>query len=634
MQAAWRWLWTLMVANPMLVRIVQGGSRRPRHLWVRMGYLGGLIALVLVGLLSAGGFTGRVHLTELAMAGTTVFAVVAYGQVIAVCLLAPLFMAGAIDQERRGRTYDILLTTPLSNLQIVLGSLLGRLFFVIALLLSGLPLFAVLLIFGGVPIDSIFQAFAVAGLTALSVGAVAVTLSVFRTGGRKAVFGFVIAVAGYLVVAYAVDALLLRRLPGPGGAADATTWLTPLHPLLVLEASLNRANYQPLGEEHLAEYPAIVAWYLAEPFRTFATLSLLVSVGLVATSATLLRRIGQGEATWTHWLRKRLRLPTAPGERRRAPRPVGANPIAWREAHTRGRVVSGILTRWAYAATALAAAGALLGLYHFDRLPELPGADGQTRRGHEVLHDGLLILLWLEVAVVTLVALYMSAGAVSREREDGTLDLFLATPLTPREYLWGKLRGLVSFLSRLIAVPVATLALVSGYGLVGWWVGSERATYLHSAVATGGARVTREPLVLLPEAPLLFLMMLVPFVALCVMAGLHWSIKSRGVMGAVVPSVGIVAVLVLVLGLCGWNAAANVPLIGPMFNAFSPATNVAMIIDPWNRVSNFAENPQMGRVSLFVAGAIAAGGYSLIVYAMLLSMVKGFDQTVRKLSGA
>ena len=36
----------------------------------------------------------------------------------------------------------------------------------------------------------------------------------------------------------------------------------------------------------------------------------------------------------------------------------------------------------------------------------------------------------------------------------GTLDLLLTTPITPNKYIWGKVRGLVSFLVLLVAVPV------------------------------------------------------------------------------------------------------------------------------------------------------------------------------------
>ena len=57
--------------------------------------------------------------------------------------MSPIFTAGAITQEKDSQTYDILLSTPLTNGQIVLGSLLSRLFFVISLLLT---LFATFLV--------------------------------------------------------------------------------------------------------------------------------------------------------------------------------------------------------------------------------------------------------------------------------------------------------------------------------------------------------------------------------------------------------------------------------------------------------------------------------------------------------
>ncbi|MGB0768712.1 MAG: ABC transporter permease, partial [Phycisphaeraceae bacterium] len=194
------WLWRLVPGNPQVVRIVQGASRRNHHALVRLSYLLILMGVVFIGLVAGGGLTGSGDLRELAQAGSQIFRFVAMGQVVLVCLIAPIFMAGAIASEQSGKTYAILLTTPLSNLQIVLGSLIGRLFFILALLFSGLPLFAVMLIFGGVPVSSIFVAFSVAALTALFVGAVAVVLSVMRAGGRKAVFAFVVSIAAYLVV--------------------------------------------------------------------------------------------------------------------------------------------------------------------------------------------------------------------------------------------------------------------------------------------------------------------------------------------------------------------------------------------------------------------------------------------------
>lgn len=630
MELLYRWFWGLLPGNPMVVRIVESGSRRTRHLWVRIGYLGSLIALVLIGLIFGGGLSGEVSITELAKNGSLVFAIIAYGQVILVCLLAPLFMAGAIGSERAGETLLILLTTPLSNLQIVLGSLMGRLFFVLALLFSGLPLFSVLLIFGGVPIASVFVAFVVAALTALMVGSVAIALSVFRAGGRKAVFTFVIAITAYLVAAYVVDVAILRRLPSH--PADTTTWLTPLHPLLVLEASIASANYRPPGDEALAGHAWPLRLYLGRPLLAFSLLTFLLSTFLVAASAIFLRRIGTGEGALIIWLRRKLRLGSGEGfERRHEPREVWHNPIAWREAKTRGKVASGIVARWSFVVLGLFIGALLLALYHTGSLPQVQGAFGGTQAQHEVFQTALLSLLLLEVAIITLVAIYMSAGSVSREREDGTLDLMLTTPVTPQFYIWGKLQGLVRFLSLLIAVPVLTVAMVSAYTLVGQVLQWPQATVSATTVTASGPVSVRGSL-MQPEAPLVLATMLVPFVALCVAAGMNWSLKAKGVLGAVIPTVAAIGAISLVLGLCGFNMTSW-PIVGELVNAFSPSTMLLLIVNPYEYVGGFIDAPGLHRGWTFIAALIAAGGYSSAVWAIIKGMVSGFDQTVRRLSG-
>src|ERR1044071_6509394 len=149
------WLLRLLPTNPICMRLVQGGSRRMRHLYIRMGYLAAMIAVLLLVLMSEVG-SGSLSLRNLANGGATMFQWVSYLQVGLICILTPVFMAGAIAQEANPQTWDILLTTPLNSLQIVLGNLFGRLFFVLALLFSSLPLFAVTQYFGGVTGASIF----------------------------------------------------------------------------------------------------------------------------------------------------------------------------------------------------------------------------------------------------------------------------------------------------------------------------------------------------------------------------------------------------------------------------------------------------------------------------------------------
>src|SRR5665213_3682015 len=182
------YFWRLVPANPILLRVVQMNGKRRRDLFIRCGYLGLLIGVVIFSLMSPSTSTG--NLSELAKTSANVFQKLSYLQLGLVALLSPIFTAGAITQEKDSQTYDILLATPLSNGQIVLGSLLSRLFFVIALLISGIPIFSITQIFGGVAISAIVQSFLIAAATAFVTGSVAMAIAVLKVGTRRTIFSF------------------------------------------------------------------------------------------------------------------------------------------------------------------------------------------------------------------------------------------------------------------------------------------------------------------------------------------------------------------------------------------------------------------------------------------------------------
>jgi len=119
------YLWRLIPANPILLRVVETGGKRRRDLFIRCGYLGFLIGVVVFSLLSSSSNSfGTMSLAELAKVSAQLFRTTSYWQLGLVAFLAPIFTAGAITQEKDSQTYDILLATPLTNAQIVLGSLL------------------------------------------------------------------------------------------------------------------------------------------------------------------------------------------------------------------------------------------------------------------------------------------------------------------------------------------------------------------------------------------------------------------------------------------------------------------------------------------------------------------------------
>jgi ABC-type transport system involved in multi-copper enzyme maturation permease subunit len=636
-----RWLLRLGPANPIAVRLVQGGSRRRRHLYIRSIYLGALILTLLYLLLyNAGG--GSLTYRAMAGAASGAFQFVAYLQIALICLLAPVFMAGAIAQEANPRTWDILLTTPMSASEIVLGNLLGRLFFILALLLASLPLFALTQYFGGVPGSSIFGSYAIAAGAALLVGALAIALSVSRLVGKRAVFAFYIGVVSYLAVTWAVDKFT-RAGAGGGLGVHSVSYMTALNPFLALEALLNPSQYQRLPE---GSQRGLGAWFLEKPVTTWCLLSGGLSVLLMAASTITVRAggiaglggAGGRETGAAPWYRRMFGL-SAKGSEHRAPRTVWTNPIAWREAAARNATFGRMLARWSFIG-----AGGLWGLalvlyFHFSAMSV------------DAFRVALLSTVVGELGVVVLVALNMSATAVAKEREDGTLDLLLTTPITPAAYLGGKVRGMIAYLIPLLAVPVGTLLVAGLYvglaqsGLLARAAGVTTDVQLISAgggwgggggggggVAGGTVRVPA----VLPEAGIVLAIVSVPFLAFCCMIGLQSSLKSKGSISSVVSTVGIVGVIAGIVGLCAFQSGKEIQVVGPLLTSLSPATVAFAGVFPESGLSESlqaAGTLDGARVAMVIGALLSAGVFIAVVYGLRASMVHGFDMTVRRLAG-
>ncbi|MCC7389183.1 MAG: ABC transporter permease subunit [Phycisphaerales bacterium] len=609
MPAILRWFLRLAPTNPIAVRLVQNGSRRTRHMYIRSAYLAVLVIVLLWRLLLTGG-SAELSYRDLAEAGASSFIAIAYLQVGLICVIAPVFMAGAIAQEASPRTWEVLLTTPLTAAEIVLGNLFGRLFFILALLFASLPLFALVQYFGGVPGGSIFASYLIAGCAAVLVGTIAIALAVSRMAGRRAVFTFYVSVVSYLAVTMAIDAMIRLRSGYPG-----VTWMTVINPFLTLRALLEPSNYPRADEAG--------PWMLRHPVTAWCYLSVGVSLVLMVLSAITVRLGGLASLAGNRkagvpWYRKMFGLGAA-GAEHRPPRTVWSNPIAWREAAARNSTFGRILARWSFVAMGAALGVALVIAYH---IGTFGASDFQLSLAFTVLG---------ELVIIALIAINMSATAVSREREDGTLDLLLTTPITPGSYLTGKMRGLVAYLLPMLAVPMGTLALTAVYVLTGG-LGREDGAMV-SASVNGGATVSIP--VLLPEAALLAPLVTIPFIMFCVIIGLQWSLKSKGTIASVIGAVGVVGVISGVIGLCAWKSGEGLAIIGAVLTAASPATLVFACIHPDSALAETISSTSLAqaRISLIVGGAIAAGVYIGVVYGVHASMVKNFDFTVRKLAG-
>lgn len=614
-----RYLLRLGPINPIAVRLVQGGSRRVRHMYIRSAYLGVMILVLLWLLLPKG--TGAPSYGDLAAAGARSFTLVAYLQIGLICVIAPVFMAGAIAQEASPRTWDILLTTPMSPGQIVTGNLFGRMFFILALLFCSMPLFALTQYYGGVPGRSIMASYLIAACAALLVGSIAIALSCSRVVGRRAVFAFYVTVVSYLALTIGIDRSMVASGMGSGADGDGVTWMTAINPFLTLTALLEPTGY-PRADLDDPELGFLASWMLARPVTAWCWASTVLSLVLIVASAITVR--AGGLATMTAGasgipIHRRMLGRGPKGERHRGPRSVWNNPVAWREASARNSSPGRVVARWAFIVMGGLWGVGLVAYYHAG--PMTP----------EAFRLAIAMTVVGELAVTALVAINMSATAISREREDGTLDLLLTTPLTASAYMSGKLRGLIAYVLPLVAVPSATIGVAGLYPLFRGFGKQAKAV-----VTERLGNTPYETPVVLPESGLVVLVASLAFMAFCVIIGLQWSIKSKGTLGSVVGTVGVVGAIGGTVGLCGWLSSDQVALLGAPMAAMTPASAVRACVYPARAMSETVSESGLAsaRIGLAVGAVIAAGVYASIVYGLHKSIVRNFDFTVRKLAGA
>jgi ABC-type Na+ efflux pump permease subunit len=692
------YLYRLIPANPILLRVVETGGKRFRDAIIRWVYLGLLILVVLVSLYGNNGSVSDTNLAELAKTSVKVFQNLSYLQLGLVALLSPIFTAGSITQERDSQTYDILLATPLSNGQIVLGSLLSRLFFVIMLLISGIPVFAITQIFGGVKVSDIWVSFLISAATAFVTGALAMAIATFKVGTRRTIFSFYFFIVIYLVGIVFLDQQpwfhpILRVETTPGQITgtpivSTTSWLTGLNPFTALATLFASKDSRPpvLADlpENLRYWP--VSWYLTSPASFYITFMFFLSFVLVTPSVILLRWLAQTNLPFKTWILTKLKIATA--DRTRKPRSVWANPIAWREGKTKASATRASLLRYGFILVGLI--GSLGLVYQFSSLEPVgtyirPGsfnttsdvltvydsvrahayqmkpdtvitiknnpADNEGKPGsradlartfavnavdngnnrlltltlwpiprkisEDSVRNYLLAFVVLEFAVILLIVTNAAASTVTREKEDGTLDLLLTTPITSRYYIWGKLRGLVHFVLPLIAVPVAsTLVFI-----------------LYDAMRFAGSSEPGDRWIAFPESVILLPGMLIVISALAAITGMRMSLAMRTTVMAVMSAVGIVVGVCGVLGFCGYSLLNNKDF-GPMavfIGSFSPFTLMSMLINPYQFDHVFEGDDQStNRITIIISTIAAVGGYTAIVFALYRSMVKNFDMTIRR----
>ncbi len=126
---------------------------------------------------------------------------------VLVLVLSPAFTTGAISMEREKQTLDLLVTTPLSTLGMVIGKLASALSYVFLLILASIPVMAIVFVFGGVGPEDLVRAYALLFSTAFGMGAIGLFVSALVRRTQTATVITLMAVLGITFGSAAVHEL-------------------------------------------------------------------------------------------------------------------------------------------------------------------------------------------------------------------------------------------------------------------------------------------------------------------------------------------------------------------------------------------------------------------------------------------
>jgi ABC-type transport system involved in multi-copper enzyme maturation permease subunit len=417
--------------GPILDKELRVAGRR------RLGYLLRVAYVAVMAVFVVGAWwsqMGQLHVRPLEMAsrmaevGRSTILSLLWFQFFALQILATVLLAGSIGDEVVRRTLDVLLSTPITALQIVAGKLASRLLHLALLAALSLPVMLVVRVLGGVNTDAVL-----AGIgTTLTATLLCASLSLYFSAGDRRAWFVVTKVAAVWLAVFAVVPLIVALVlalgggGGPGmGCMECLAYLNPFIAMFTVSENLMMSGRGPMSFTFL--------WPLHCGFMLLVSAALCAGTVRRVTRVALQKMIAPrhgassgaaGPASSDAWVAAQLgRRMVDMGAVRR----VTGAPMIWKELRHRvfsNRAVGCILMA--------AVTVVLLGIYFL-----LGCVDGRAFTTPGVHISFAIIFVLLAGSGMTILA----AVPIAAEKEARTWGTLLTTPLSERSILFGKAMG-------------------------------------------------------------------------------------------------------------------------------------------------------------------------------------------------
>ncbi len=428
--------------GPIFYREASVTPKRPKTFLIRGVYVLTLFLLLCTGYLVLDGSRSLATSGDSARFGGWMFTLLAPLQLLVLASLAAVGAAASVAQEKDRRTLILLLLTRLTGFEIVVGKLAATLLTPLSMLLCALPLFLTLPLLGGVSPQQVFGVFVVTASSIVLAGSVGTVVGMWRDKTFQAIAMTVLGLLMYVglgeIAANALSGIpeAVRLSLSPAGALAAAA--SPMASLST-ETALGIALFV-LVTLLLALLVLVIGVARVRIWNPSREVRLKASEEEQASSSSV------EEGTPASW-------------KAREPRRVWDNPVLWREVCTwaYGRKV--VIIRVAFVLFFVLVAAVLQTQLTSGVALEPAGRIGRA------LPAATLPLAALGVVSLVLINA-LAVNSVTGERDGLALDLLLVTDLSPREFVFGKLLGVLYVGKEMILLPILLVVFLASRGVM------------------------------------------------------------------------------------------------------------------------------------------------------------------------
>ncbi|QDT39601.1 ABC-2 family transporter protein [Stratiformator vulcanicus] len=400
---------------------------------MRAGFVLALFILLYTAEKAVVGFQSLTGPGVSARFGQIVFQLLALLQLTLALFFGLLFVAGRISQEKDRATLILLLMSDMKDRELVGGKLSSGIVSVAVMLVATLPVMFILQMLGGITTAQILWTAAISAMAAFASASWGAFVAFWRDKTFQTLaIGLLGMVAFLAVIEIAVAAV---GATNPVGMVLGS--FDPYRSLMEVICPL--AFQTDLGPVSVSAWPGVLAMaFLAAAFQTSAVLGL--------------RKWNPVRSVYQFAQKAKQDQTEEAAAERDTSRDVWNVPIIWREIRTRAYGRRVIFIKAVYMVMALAG-------YAFIAISP---ADPEPMLGGLLTAPGFV---FVALALVTFVLVNAQAvTSLTSERDGRTLELLLVTEITSREFVLGKIGGVLYNTKELIIAPLIALVLIALQG--------------------------------------------------------------------------------------------------------------------------------------------------------------------------